>query len=45
VGDFIAEHEGGNGLPAILLRLCGEDERVEFSERHMMDLQELLEDS
>jgi hypothetical protein len=34
--------DGGNGEPAITVRLCGEDQRIVFSERHLIDLQELL---
>ena len=34
--------EGGNGEPAIIFRLCGEDRRIVFSERHLIDLQELI---
>ena len=34
--------EGGNGDPVITFRMCGEDRRVVFSERHLIDLQELL---
>jgi hypothetical protein len=34
--------EGGGGEPAINFRLCGEDRRIVFSERHLIDLQELI---
>jgi hypothetical protein len=34
--------EGGAGEPAIMFRLCGEDRRIVFSERHLIDLQELI---
>jgi hypothetical protein len=34
--------EGGGGEPAISFRLCGEDRRIVFSERHLIDLQELV---
>ena len=34
--------EGGDGERSIALRLCGEDRRIVFSERHLIDLQELV---
>ena len=34
--------EGGNGEPVIIFRLCGEEKRILFSERHLIDLQELI---
>jgi hypothetical protein len=34
--------EGGEGELAITSRLCDEDRRIGFSERHLIDLQELL---
>ena len=34
--------EGGDGEPAVSFRLCGEDRRIVFSERHLIDLQELI---
>ena len=34
--------EGGDGKPSIALRLCGEDRCILFSERHLIDLQELM---
>jgi hypothetical protein len=34
--------EGGNGEPVIMFRLCGEEKRILFSERHFIDLQELI---
>jgi len=36
--------EGGTGEPAIAFRLCGEDQLIVFSERHLIDLQELLKE-
>jgi len=34
--------EGGDGKRSIALRLCGEDRSILFSERHLIDLQELV---
>ena len=34
--------EGGALEPSIVFRLCGEDRRIVFSERHLIDLQELI---
>lgn len=34
--------EGGCVEPSIAFRLCGEERRILFSERHLIDLQELL---
>lgn len=39
---FKAKREGGDREPAVAVKLCGEEETIEFTERHMMDLQELL---
>jgi hypothetical protein len=36
------EAEGGNGNQAIEFRLCGEDLHIGLSERHLIDLQELI---
>ena len=37
-----AYHEGGHGKAVIQFRLCDEDVGLEFSERHIIDLQEML---
>jgi hypothetical protein len=34
--------EGANSEPSISFRLCGEEQHIVFSERHLIDLQELL---
>jgi hypothetical protein len=43
VESYRTEREGGYGEPALHLRLCGEPEKIRFSERHMIDLQEIIE--
>lgn len=37
--------EGGNRNPSLRLELCGEPVDIEFSERHMIDLQEMINES
>ena len=37
--------EGGDGQLAIKLRLCEEDVKVKFVERHLIDLQEMIKKS
>ncbi len=37
-------HEGGNGEPVLHIRLCGEDEKVRFSEQHLVELQVMVEE-
>ena len=37
--------EGGDGQLAIKLRLCEEDVKVKFAERHLIDLQEMIKKS
>lgn len=37
--------EGGDGHPGILLELCGETVELRFTERHMLDLQEMIKAS
>ena len=37
--------EGGDGQLAIRLRLCEEDVKVKFAERHLIDLQEMIKKS
>ena len=34
--------EGGNGNPTVKLKLCKKDVELKFSERHILDLQEIL---
>jgi hypothetical protein len=34
--------EGGDGQPAIEMRLCGEKIRIKFAEKHLIDLQEMI---
>ncbi len=40
---YATELEGKLGEPTLHLRLCGEPEKIRFSERHMIDLQEILD--
>ena len=42
---FCTRNEGGNGNPTLHMRLCGEDVKVSFTERHLLDLQGLLKAS
>ena len=37
--------EGGEGQLTIKLRLCEEDVKVKFAERHLIDLQEMIKKS
>jgi hypothetical protein len=34
--------EGGSGHPGIIVELCGEQVEIHFTERHMIDLQEMI---
>ena len=47
--DQISSHrtlvEDGRGVPVIKLKLCDEDTEIRFSERHMLDLQEMIKAS
>jgi hypothetical protein len=42
VQTFRTHNEGGSGDPALCMRLCGKDVKVNFTEQHLLDLQELL---
>ena len=44
VQGFKALREGGDERAVLRVRLCGKDEGVKISERHMIDLQEMLRD-
>lgn len=37
--------EGGSGHPGIIIELCNEQVEIGFTERHMMDLQEMIKTS
>lgn len=37
------ESEGGSSQPTIPIRLCGQDRTVRFTDRHLVDLQELMD--
>ena len=39
------QDEGGDGLLAIKLRLCGENVEIKFEESHLIDLQEMVKKS
>ena len=34
--------EGGNGSLAIRIKLCGDPIEIKFSEKHLIDLQEMI---
>ena len=36
------EAEGGTGHPAIRMKLCGDPIEIEFAEKHLIDLQEMI---
>jgi len=36
------ESEGGNSNPVLRIKLCGEECKIEFKEKHFLELQELL---
>ena len=36
------EAEGGDGHPAIRMKLCGDPIEIEFAEKHLIDLQEMI---
>lgn len=40
--DLKTKAEGGNGEPRLELKLCGDPVELAFTERHLIDLQELL---
>ena len=42
INEFKCTNEGGDGNAIINLKLCNEDVKLKFSERHMLDLQELI---
>ena len=37
-----ARAEGGDGCPAIRMKLCGEPIEIKFAEKHLIDLQEMI---
>ncbi len=37
-----AKAEGGDGYPAIRMKLCGEPIEIKFAEKHLIDLQEMI---
>jgi hypothetical protein len=39
---FQTQKEGGNAVLTLRIRLCGEDAYIRFTERHVVNLQELL---
>jgi hypothetical protein len=39
---FQTQKEGGNGVPILRIQLCGKDADIRFTERHIVNLQELL---
>ena len=39
------EAEGGDGPPTIRMKLCGEPVEIEFAEKHLIDLQEMVKKS
>ena len=39
------EAEGGDGPPMIRMKLCGEPVEIEFAEKHLIDLQEMVKKS
>lgn len=39
------EAEGGDGHPTIRMKLCGEPVGIEFAEKHLIDLQEMVKKS
>jgi hypothetical protein len=45
VEEVLMFREGGSGDPVLHILLCGRAEKIRFSERHMIDLQELLKAS
>ena len=42
IQNFKTEKEGGESKPILTFSLCGEECRIEFVEKHLLDLQELL---
>ena len=42
IENFKTESEGGNTVPAVRIKLCGEECKITFTEKHLLDLQELL---
>ena len=42
INNFKCIIEGGNGNPTVKLKLCKKDVELKFSERHILDLQEIL---
>jgi len=43
--NFKTESEGGYSQPILRIKLCGEECEIKFKEKHLLDLQELLEAS
>ena len=39
------QQEGGDGNPSIRMKLCGEPVEIKFSEKHLIDLQEMVKNS
>lgn len=42
IEDFKVELEGGNIESILWIKLCGEECKIEFKEKHLLDLQELI---
>jgi hypothetical protein len=42
IGAFRARREGGTSEPALHIKLLGQDACIRFTERHMIDLQEMV---
>ena len=42
---FKTESEGGDGKCILMIKLCGEECKIYFKEKHLLDLQELLRSS
>ncbi len=42
IQDYQCSAEGGVGIGTIPMKLCNEDATLKFSERHILDLQEML---
>ena len=45
IQDFRTEIEGGGDIPILRIRLCGDDCCITYTEKHFLDLQELLKTS
>ncbi len=42
IESFKTESEGGNSNPALMIKLCAEECKIQFKEKHLLELQELL---